>query len=152
MTRFASITPNLLVRDVKKSTDFYRDVLGFTMGETVPDQEPFVFVWMKRDEVSVFINDIKAAGVNVLFAEKFFAGRHRGVVLHRHRCRRLPREGRAESERDHAAQDAVLRHARIRRGRSRRPHHHVCGARVRTVIFPGLLLLAQMVAGQPATI
>ena len=61
MTRFASITPNLLVRDVKKSTDFYRDVLGFTMGETGPDQEPFVFVWMKRDEVSVFINDIKAA-------------------------------------------------------------------------------------------
>ena len=61
MTRFQSITPNLLVRDVKKSTEFYRDVLGFTMGETVPDKEPFVFVWMKRDEVSVFINDINAA-------------------------------------------------------------------------------------------
>jgi catechol 2,3-dioxygenase-like lactoylglutathione lyase family enzyme len=38
MTRFTSITPNLLVRDVAKSTAFYRDVLGFTMGETVPDQ------------------------------------------------------------------------------------------------------------------
>ena len=61
MTRFASVTPNLLVRDVKKSTAFYRDVLGFTMGETVPDKEPFVFVWMKRDDVSVFINDITAA-------------------------------------------------------------------------------------------
>jgi catechol 2,3-dioxygenase-like lactoylglutathione lyase family enzyme len=61
MTRFQSVTPNLLVRDVKKSTAFYRDVLGFTIGETVPDQEPFVFVWMKRDEVSVFLNDINAA-------------------------------------------------------------------------------------------
>lgn len=61
MTRFHSITPNLLVRDVRTSTAFYRDVLGFTMGDTVPDQEPFVFVWMKRDEVSVFLNDIKAA-------------------------------------------------------------------------------------------
>ena len=61
MTRFQSITPNLLVRDVKKSTEFYRDVLGFTMGETVPDKEPFVFVWMKHGEVSVFLNDIKAA-------------------------------------------------------------------------------------------
>jgi catechol 2,3-dioxygenase-like lactoylglutathione lyase family enzyme len=61
MTRFQSVTPNLLVRDVRKSTEFYRDVLGFTMGETVPDQEPFVFVWMKRDEVSVFLNDINAA-------------------------------------------------------------------------------------------
>jgi catechol 2,3-dioxygenase-like lactoylglutathione lyase family enzyme len=61
MTRFASVTPNLLVRDVAQSLSFYRDVLGFTMGETVPDQEPFVFVWMKRDEVSVFLNDINAA-------------------------------------------------------------------------------------------
>lgn len=61
MTRFTSVTPNLLVRDVARSTAFYRDVLGFTMGETVPDKAPFVFVWMKRDEVSVFLNDIKAA-------------------------------------------------------------------------------------------
>ena len=61
MTRFTSITPNLLVRDVAKSTAFYRDVLGFTMGETVPEKEPFVFVWMKRDDVSVFLNDITAA-------------------------------------------------------------------------------------------
>ena len=61
MTRFASVTPNLLVRDVAKSTAFYRDVLGFTMGETVPDTEPFVFVWMKHGDVSVFLNDIKAA-------------------------------------------------------------------------------------------
>ena len=59
--RFNSITPNLLVRNVGKSTAFYRDVLGFTIGETVPDKEPFVFVWMKRDDVSVFLNDIKAA-------------------------------------------------------------------------------------------
>ncbi|MBY0495341.1 MAG: VOC family protein [Cyanobacteria bacterium] len=57
---FSSITPNLLVRDVATSLAFYRDVLGFTMGETVPDKEPFVFVWLKRDDVSVFLNDIKA--------------------------------------------------------------------------------------------
>src|SRR4026207_370957 len=61
MVTFQSVTPNLLVRDVAKSLAFYRDVLGFTMGETVPDKEPFVFVWMKRDQVSVFLNDIKAA-------------------------------------------------------------------------------------------
>ena len=61
MTRFTSVTPNLLVRDVAKSTVFYRDVLGFTMGETVPDKEPFVFVWMKHGDVSVFLNDINAA-------------------------------------------------------------------------------------------
>jgi catechol 2,3-dioxygenase-like lactoylglutathione lyase family enzyme len=74
MTRFASVTPNLLVRDVKKSTEFYRDVLGFTMGETVPDKEPFVFVWMKRDDVSVFLNDITAAAHDYPEATKLAPG------------------------------------------------------------------------------
>ena len=74
MTRFASVTPNLLVRDVKKSTEFYRDVLGFTMGETVPDKEPFVFVWMKRDDVSVFLNDINAAAHDYPEAAKLQPG------------------------------------------------------------------------------
>jgi catechol 2,3-dioxygenase-like lactoylglutathione lyase family enzyme len=59
--KFNSITPNLLVRDVRKSTAFYRDVLGFAIKETVPEAEPFVFVWLNRDEVSVFLNDIAAA-------------------------------------------------------------------------------------------
>jgi uncharacterized glyoxalase superfamily protein PhnB len=61
MTRFTSVTPNLLVRDVARSTAFYRDVLGFTVRDTVPAQAPFVFVSMKRDDVSVFLNDIKTA-------------------------------------------------------------------------------------------
>jgi catechol 2,3-dioxygenase-like lactoylglutathione lyase family enzyme len=74
MTRFVSITPNLLVRDVRKSTEFYRDVLGFTMGETVPDKEPFVFVWMKRDDVSVFLNDIAAAAHDYPDAAKLAPG------------------------------------------------------------------------------
>ena len=77
-----------LVRDVAKSTAFYRDVLGFTMGETVPDKEPFVFVWLKRDDVSVFLNDIKAAAHDYPAAASAAAGRHRGDVLHHHgrRC------------------------------------------------------------------
>jgi len=74
MIKFQSITPNLLVRDVAKSTSFYRDVLGFTMGETVPDKEPFVFVWMKRDDVSVFLNDITAAAQDYPEAAKLSPG------------------------------------------------------------------------------
>lgn len=61
MTRFSSVTPNLIVRDVKKSTEFYRDVLGFEIKQTVPDAEPFVFVWLERDGVPVFLNDLNAA-------------------------------------------------------------------------------------------
>ena len=68
---FASVTPNLIVRDVAKSTAFYRDVLGFGIKETVPEKEPFVFVCLERDGVLVFLNDFKAveheyAGANQL--------------------------------------------------------------------------------------
>ncbi len=60
MTTFTSITPNLIVRDIAASTAFYRDVLGFSIKQTVPDVGPFVFVWLERDGVPVFLNDPKA--------------------------------------------------------------------------------------------
>jgi uncharacterized glyoxalase superfamily protein PhnB len=60
MTTFTSVTPNLLVQDIDRSTAFYRDVLGFEIKQTVPDAAPFVFVWLERDGVPVFLNDPKA--------------------------------------------------------------------------------------------
>ena len=60
MTTFTSVTPNLLVRDIDRSTAFYRDVLGFKIKQTVPDAAPFVFVWLERDGIPVFLNDPKA--------------------------------------------------------------------------------------------
>jgi lactoylglutathione lyase len=60
MTTFTSVTPNLLVRDIDRSTAFYRDVLGFEIKQTVPENAPFVFVWLERDDVPVFLNDPKA--------------------------------------------------------------------------------------------
>ena len=50
------VTPNLIVSDIDRSTAFYRDVLGFSVVTSVPDQAPFVFVWLRRDGVSVFLN------------------------------------------------------------------------------------------------
>ena len=61
MIKFTSVTPNLIVRDVPTSLAFYRDVLGFTIKESVPETEPYVFVMLERDEAMVFLNDIKAA-------------------------------------------------------------------------------------------
>ena len=58
---FTSVTPNLIVRDIARSTAFYRDVLGFAIKQTVPEAEPFVFVWLERDGVPVFLNDRNAA-------------------------------------------------------------------------------------------
>ena len=65
MTTFTSVTPNLLVRDIERSTAFYRDVLGFTIKQTVPDAAPFVFVWLERDGVPVFLNDPQAVEKDV---------------------------------------------------------------------------------------
>jgi uncharacterized glyoxalase superfamily protein PhnB len=54
--KFNKITPNLIVADMEKSLTFYRDVLGFTMSQTVPDKPPFIFAWMKRGDADIFLN------------------------------------------------------------------------------------------------
>jgi uncharacterized glyoxalase superfamily protein PhnB len=50
------VTPNLIVADIDLSTAFYRDVLQFSVVTTVPDTAPFVFVWLQRGGVNVFLN------------------------------------------------------------------------------------------------
>ena len=65
MTTFTSVTPNLLVRDIDASTAFYRDLFGFTVKQTVPEAAPFVFVWLERDGVPVFLNDPAAVAKDV---------------------------------------------------------------------------------------
>ena len=50
------LTPNLIVADVQRSIDFYRDVLEFAVTQTVPEQGPFVFAIVQRGGVEVFLN------------------------------------------------------------------------------------------------
>jgi uncharacterized glyoxalase superfamily protein PhnB len=54
--KLTDVVPNLVVSDITRSTEFYRDVLGFAVVATVPEQGPLVFVWLQRDDVSVFLN------------------------------------------------------------------------------------------------
>jgi catechol 2,3-dioxygenase-like lactoylglutathione lyase family enzyme len=58
--KLTDVVPNLIVRDITTSTEFYRDVLGFSVVATVPEQGPLVFVWLQRDDVSVFLNSVPA--------------------------------------------------------------------------------------------
>ena len=62
---FKAVTPNLIVRDIERSRRFYCDVLGFAVKQTVPDTAPFVFVWLERGEVTVFLNDPGAVAKDV---------------------------------------------------------------------------------------
>jgi len=50
------LTPNLIVSDVARSVAFYRDVLGFTVQQTVPEYAPFVFAIMVSGSVEIFLN------------------------------------------------------------------------------------------------
>ena len=59
---FSDVTPNLIVADIDRSLRFYRDVLGFSIVTTVPEAAPFVFVWLQRDGISVFLNAREGVG------------------------------------------------------------------------------------------
>ena len=56
--KFSDVTPNLVVSNVERSLKFYRDVLGFSQVAAVPEAAPFVFAWMQRDTVNVFLNSV----------------------------------------------------------------------------------------------
>jgi uncharacterized glyoxalase superfamily protein PhnB len=57
--KFQKLTPNLVVRDVAASMEFYRTVLGFQPAITVPEQPPFVFGSVTSGGVEIFFNDQK---------------------------------------------------------------------------------------------
>src|SRR5215207_9751475 len=57
--KLTDVAPNLIVADTDRSISFYRDVLGFSVVTTVPDAPPFVFAWMQRDGVNVFLNSLE---------------------------------------------------------------------------------------------
>ncbi len=59
--KLTGVTPNLFTENLHRSVAFYRDVLGFAVVMTVPDAAPFVFCWLQRDDVNLFVNDIATA-------------------------------------------------------------------------------------------
>lgn len=75
---FNKVTPNLIVADMDKSLNFYRDVLGFTVSQTVPDHAPFIFAWMKRGEADIFLNQQQKPQPG---QPDLFAGRQIGGTL-----------------------------------------------------------------------
>lgn len=57
--KLTDVVPNLIVADIDRSAAFYRDVLGFSTVATVPPDSaagPFVFVWLQRGDVGLFLN------------------------------------------------------------------------------------------------
>lgn len=70
------LTPNIMVEDVKRTTTFYKDVLGFELVTSVPQEgETLDWAMMKRDSVEVmFQSRPSLSGELPLFAEKAIGG------------------------------------------------------------------------------
>jgi catechol 2,3-dioxygenase-like lactoylglutathione lyase family enzyme len=54
-TMIISMTPNLMVKDVNRSVDFYRGVLGFDLVATVPDSGALEWAWLKNGSVELMV-------------------------------------------------------------------------------------------------
>jgi uncharacterized glyoxalase superfamily protein PhnB len=57
--KFQKLTPNLVVRDVAGSMEFYQSVLGLQPAIRVPEQPPYVFGSVIGGAVEIFFNDQK---------------------------------------------------------------------------------------------
>jgi PhnB protein len=68
------LTPNLVVRSVDASLEFYRNVLGLETGFTVPEQTPFVFGSVANGAVEVFFNDQKTVAAEYPSLAKTIGG------------------------------------------------------------------------------
>lgn len=55
------LTPNLVVSDLQRSLEFYRDVLGFAVAMAVPDEPPHVFAALRSGLVDIFLNARESA-------------------------------------------------------------------------------------------
>ncbi len=55
------LTPNLVVSDLQRSLEFYREVLGFTVTIAVPDEPPHVFAALQSGAIEIFLNARESA-------------------------------------------------------------------------------------------
>lgn len=73
-TNLKKLTPNLMVEDVNKTLDFYRDVLGFEVLATVPETGSFDWALMKLDGVELmFQSHASLSGELSLFVDRSIA-------------------------------------------------------------------------------
>ena len=56
-----SLSPNLFVKNIKKSVDFYKK-LGFKTTMSVPEKAPFVWVMMKCGNVTIMLQTMESLG------------------------------------------------------------------------------------------
>ena len=61
-TALKKLTPNLMVEDVNRTIDFYRDVLGFEVQVTVPEAGQLDWAMLTRDGVTLMFQSRGSLG------------------------------------------------------------------------------------------
>jgi uncharacterized glyoxalase superfamily protein PhnB len=57
---FKTLMPNLMVKNVGKTVEFYTDVLGFNLLQAVPENAPFVFAIVNANGVTISFQEEKS--------------------------------------------------------------------------------------------
>lgn len=65
MPVYTKLTPNLMVEDVDRTVDFYRDVLGFTLAATAPEERPFNWAMVAAGDAQLMFQSRASLGDEV---------------------------------------------------------------------------------------
>ena len=57
---FESLSPNVIVKDVNQTVDYYTKTLGFTLIATVPESGTYHWGMVKRDGVTMMFQTLKS--------------------------------------------------------------------------------------------
>ena len=72
---FLSLTPNIMVEDVNKTIDFYKNILGFQTLMTVPEAGKFNWALISRGDVMLMLQQQESLAEEYpLFAKKPIGG------------------------------------------------------------------------------
>ncbi|SRR6266568_3861710 len=69
--KLGKLTPNLMVEDVNKTVDFYREVLGFSLTMSLPKEGTFEWAQMQNGETEIMFQSRKSMSSELdLFKEQ----------------------------------------------------------------------------------
>jgi predicted enzyme related to lactoylglutathione lyase len=79
---YKDLMPNLMVKDVNKTVNFYKNVLGFNVLATVPESSPFVFAIVNANNIIISFQEEKSIKEEYPQLEKFPQGGCLTLYIH----------------------------------------------------------------------
>lgn len=115
IVKFQKLTPSLIVSNVEASLRFYCDVLAFQRAITVPDVPPYAFGSVTNGDLEIFFTEKKAAEEDYpQLATREIGGTLTLFIEVEGLDELMATVKKSGARTHHAAQDPVLRNARIR--------------------------------------